>query len=294
VYHRSVMRSALLLSILLVLGACGQGGDDDFDVIGEIHIYGDSLTIVVPESQPNGCLWCEPLIRERHQIWNWAHPGARSYSDALVFSVCEDPSYAFCAFSGVGQTTYQMGECRRTELYYGSSCIFDQAVIEGRVSVDVFFFGANDVAGVSVTEWENNIRNLSESAYDVMLETSEDAGHACVVVLGPPAFYHNQVDDPGDTNVKLVQLHDYLRDDVPRRWPNCALADVYEAFRNVEMEYGSDAMYEMYRDRLCVTNPPVGCLHPGFGPTEIAGVSPNELIGEVILDAIWEAYELTR
>tara|TARA_R110000803_G_scaffold156473_1_gene221043 strand:- start:49 stop:912 length:864 start_codon:yes stop_codon:yes gene_type:complete len=273
----------LLASLLLGANFGTIGGGP-----GNIAIYGDSMS---NDGNPSACEWCDDLIASGFTVWGMARGGARTYdndvSDPNQCAAGGTPAYEGCEFFGERQVAHLDGACRRAygaPIYTGDvtelSCIAD--LPNSAQTVDVFSFGANDVGSNSLATWNSTLRVLSLAAWEVMLDASDAAGHSNVVVLGPP--YLNSVQGFGDSDGALVDLHDALRIECDSR-PACAIADVYSAFRAVETDHGTAAMYEMYSD-VC---PGTSCIHPLDGPTATAGVMPNQIMGNVIKQAIYSA-----
>jgi len=268
------------------------GGD-----VGNVAIYGDSMS---NEGNPGNCEWCDPLTNAGINVWAMAQSGARTYDNfnPPTLNACDGSSdplvelpYTGCEYFGERMTKELDGECRRifTSAIYPEdttrkTCIAD--LPRSAQTVDVFFFGANDVGNVNLFSWGLTYRDLSLGAWDVMLDASDAKGHANVIVLGPPYIRNNIVPSHDESDEVLVNLHDNLRDECSSR-PRCEIADVYSAFRAVESSYGIDAMHEMYDDDC----PTVECIHPGDGPTLSLGIRPNDWIGGIILNAIRRANE---
>lgn len=252
---------------------------------GNIAIYGDSMS---NDGNPGNCEWCDPLTDAGLNVWAMAQASARTYDDDTIDpNACQSPTYDGCQFFGERMTARLDGECRRnygSAVYPGDTpqptCIADLPI--SAQTVDVFFFGANDVNTQDLSSWNSTYKGRSLAAWEVMLNASDAAGHANVIVLGPPYIRNNVGHDESDE--VLVDLHDALRIKCDSR-PACAIADVYSAFRAVETIHGTDAMYEMYSD-VC---PGASCVHPLDGPTATAGVMPNQMMGKIIKQAIYSA-----
>jgi hypothetical protein len=282
------MRTILALLFLPLVPFAALGAN--FGIIGggpgNIAIYGDSMS---NEGNPTSCEWCDPLTDAGLNVWVMAQGGARTYDDDPVdpLYACESPDYVGCQFFGERMTAYFEGACRRvfgSAVYAGDTtqktCIAD--LPNSAQTVDVFFFGANDVRGNTFSTWLATDKARSLAAWEVMLDASDAVGHSNVIVLGPPYLRA----DVGflESDRALVDLHDALRIECDSR-PACAIADVYSAFRAVETIHGTDAMHEMYSD-VC---PGTWCVHPLDGPTAIAGVMPNQMMGNIIKQAIYSA-----
>jgi hypothetical protein len=280
----------IILALLVLLAASPGfaatlgliGGD-----VGNVAIYGDSMS---NDGNPGSCEWCDPLTNAGINVWGMARAGARTYDDDTVDPfACQSPTYDGCEFFGERMTAYLDGACRRNlgqAIYPGdvtqTTCIAD--LPNSPQTVDVFFFGANDIRGNTFASWYTDDRADSLAAWDVMLDASDAEGHANVIVLGPP--YLKADVGFSESDGALVDLHAALRTECASR-PRCEIADVYSAFRRVESTYGTDALYEMYVETdEC---PEVKCIHPGDGPTDTAGIRPNDWVGEIILHAIRRA-----
>ena len=274
-----------LLVILLIPMLVGANFGTIGGGPGNIAIYGDSMS---DAGNPSACEWCDDLVASGFTLWAMAQGGARTYdNDEVDPNACESATYDGCEFFGERQVAHLDGACRRAygaPIYTGDvtelSCIAD--LPNSAQTVDVFFFGANDVGVNSLATWNSTRRALSLAAWGVMLDASDAAGHSNVVVLGPP--YLNSVQGFGDSDGALVDLHDALRIECASR-PACAIADVYSAFRAVETSHGTAALHEMYSD-VC---PGTSCIHPLDGPTTTAGVMPNQIMGNIIKQAIYSA-----
>jgi len=257
------------------------GGD-----VGNVAIYGDSMS---NEGNPGTCEWCDPLSDAGINVWVMAQGGARTYDDDTVDpNACQSATYQGCQFYGERMVSYLDGSCRRdygAAVYPGdttqTTCVTDLPL--SAQTVDVFFFGANDVGNVNLSSWGVIYRARSLAAWEVMLDASDAAGHANVIVLGPPYIRNDLGHDESDD--VLVDLHDALRTECASR-PRCEIADTYSAFRAVEAAYGSAEMYEMYE--VGDDCPATSCVHPADGPTT-NGIRPRELVGGVILNAIRRA-----
>ena len=273
------------VSALAELGRVGGG-------IGRILIYGDALSNA---DNPTSCEWCDPLTDAGLQVFAMARSGARTYDnvDPETANACEDGAvegdYVGCDRYGERQVAHYEGACRRTGFVRwtgdagGATCIED--IPTSSQDVDVFFFGASDVTSHTLAEWDATYEALSVAAWNVMLDASEAAGHACVVVLGPPYF---SAAEPAESDLALAQLHVLLRAEVSANRPLCRIADVHSLFRGVESELGTQAMLDMYGDAGCTTTPD-DCIHPTDGPTS-EGLRPNDMMGNLILGAIREAH----
>lgn len=258
------------------------GGD-----VGNVAIYGDSMS---NDGNPGSCEWCDPLDDAGINVWGMAQAGARTYFDTSNPAFpCASPGYLGCEYYGERMTAYFEGACRRvygSAVYPGptpqTTCIADLPL--SAQTVDVFFFGANDIRGNTLSTWyEDGDRALSLAAWERMLDASDAAGHANVIVLGPP--YLKADVGFSESDGALVDLHDALRTKCASR-PRCEIADVYSAFRGVESTYGTDALYEMYESwDVC---PTIECIHPTDGPTSF-GIRPNDMVGEIILQSIRRA-----
>ena len=281
------MRTILALLFLPLVPFAALGAN--FGIIGggpgNIAIYGDSMS---NDGNPGSCEWCDPLTDAGLNVWAMAQASARTYDDDTVDPyACQFDTYDGCEFFGERMTAHLDGECRRiypSAVYpldtTQKTCIED--LPNSAQTVDVFFFGANDVGGNTLSTWLASYRALSLTAWNRMLDASDAAGHANVIVLGPP--YLKADVGFSESDGALVDLHDALRIECDSR-PACAIADVYSAFRAVETIHGTDAMHEMYSD-VC---PGTSCVHPLDGPTAIAGVMPNQMMGNIIKQAIYSA-----
>ena len=263
--------------------------------VGRVVIRGDSLSnrLGAFNSNSDDCDWCDPLEAAGLQIWNLARGGARTYDDGAD---CASPTYLNCEFYGERQTTRLDGACRRTlggsgdiqEAYPDDtglvSCVED--LPSSGQDVDVFFFGPNDIGTHTLAEWDATYEALSFAAWDVMLDASHAAKHACVVVLGPP-YFRNPNNDESDA--ALVQMHDHLRGRVSASYPHCVVADVYSTFRAIEASRSSAILYSMYFDTC-----PTECIHPRFVSTADSEIRPNDMMGEIILSAVYAAHEARR
>ena len=258
------------------------GGD-----VGNVAIYGDSMS---NDFNPGSCEWCDPLDAAGINVWGMARAGARTYDDDTVDpAACQSPTYDGCEFYGERMTAYLDGACRRNlgqAIYPGdvtqTTCIAD--LPNSPQTVDVFFFGANDIRGNTFASWLTDDRADSLAAWDVMLDASDLLGHANVVVLGPPYLQYAGV-GADESDAALVDLHDALRLKCASR-PRCEIADVYSSFRAVEAADGLDALHAMYAGFDDCPN--TVCIHPADGPTP-AGYYPNNMAGEIILQAIRRA-----
>lgn len=278
-----MMRSLLTLLFLALVPHVASaatlgliGGD-----VGNVAIYGDSMS---SEGNPVNCEWCDPLTNAGLTVWGMAKAGARTYDNT---SDCQSPDYLACEFYGQRMTAHLDGACRRdygSAVYPGdttqTTCIADLPL--SAQTVDVFFFGANDVGAVNLVSWGLTERDLSLEAWGEMLDASDAKGHANVIVLGPP-YIRNDVGH-SESNDVLLDLHANLRTECASR-PRCVIADVYSAFRSVESSYGTAVMYKMYADDCPLTH----CIHPDDVVTDHPEIRPNDLAGEIILNAIRSA-----
>jgi hypothetical protein len=262
------------------------GGD-----VGNVAIYGDSMS---NDGNPESCEWCDPLTDAGLIVWGMAQAGARTYYDTSAGPLyyCDNVNgYVGCEFYGERMTEYYGNACRRdygSAVYTGDTAPYPTCIADLPLSaqtVDVFFFGANDIRNNTFATWySSGDRALSLDAWRKMLDASDAAGHSNVIVLGPP--YLKADVGFSESDGALVDLHVALRTKCASR-PRCVIADVYSVFRRVETIYGTDALHDMYNN-LIDDCPDTECIHPGDGPTDI-GIRPNDMVGEIILNAIRRA-----
>ena len=284
--------AAIAFLLLLPLVAIAEGFGLKQGGTGRVLVYGDSMSDL---GNPTSCEWCDPLTDAGLQVWAMSRGGRRSYYDPITdpASWCVSATYLDCNLFGEYVMDYLDGECRVSETRWsgdggGSTC--SQDLPHSAQDVDVIFLGVNDLRNVTVSSYLTTYLSQSIAAFNIMLNASSSAGHAVVMVLGPPGFEITQP-DPLDTDAKLVILQTQLRFMCESR-PKCVVADVYSHYRDIETKYGSQAMYDMYSN--CDAGPgDTDCIHPIDGPTAL-GIMPNDEMGEIILKAVYSAHEKRR